>query len=258
MIAAARNPESYVAGSTPLNRVHMRYSSDIDIFHDAEERVAMTAEQDAAALAAAGFSVEWVRRTPGVQTLVARRGEDNARLEWFADSDFRFFPAVPDPQFGYMLHPLDLALNKASAAAGRRELRDLVDLTVVHETILPIGAVIWATVEKAPGFTPEGMIAEIRRNAHYPAEEWRRLVSSEPIDPVATMAKLRAALDAADAFVRQMSTDKIGLLFLEGDKVVQPDPHRLDADTPHAGSRRDHWPSSPEIAAAMMERFTAP
>jgi len=88
-----------------------------------------------------------------------------------------------DEEFGYVLHPVDLAMNKAMAAAGRREVRDLVDLVTVHETILPLGAVIWAAVEKAPGFTPEGLIAEIRRNINHPAAEWRALVSTEPLDP---------------------------------------------------------------------------
>src|SRR5207248_2198114 len=74
-------------------------------------------------------------------------------------------------------------MNKAMAAAGRRELRDLVDFVTIHERILPLGAVIWAAVEKSPGFTPEGLIAEIRRNSNYPATEWLKLVSSEPIDP---------------------------------------------------------------------------
>ena len=62
------------------------------------------------------------------------------------------------------------------AAAGRREVRDVVDLVTVHERILPLGAVIWAAVEKAPGFTPEGLIAEIRRNANYPLSEWPKLL----------------------------------------------------------------------------------
>ncbi len=39
-LASHRNPESYVAGSTPLTREASRYSSDIDVFHDREERVA--------------------------------------------------------------------------------------------------------------------------------------------------------------------------------------------------------------------------
>jgi hypothetical protein len=77
------------------------------------------------------------------------------------DSDYRFFPVVRDDMFGHVLHPVDLAMNKLMAAAGRRELRDLV---TVHETILPSGAVVWAALDKSPGFTPEGLIEEIRRD----------------------------------------------------------------------------------------------
>ena len=48
--AAHRNPESYVAGSVPLNRDGPRFSDDIDIFHDREESVALAAAQYAAVL----------------------------------------------------------------------------------------------------------------------------------------------------------------------------------------------------------------
>ena len=123
-----------------------------------------------------------------------RQGDAGTRLEWVVDSDYRYFPTVRDATFGYMLHPVDLAMNKVMAAAGRRALRDIVDLVTVHETILPLGAVIWAAVEKAPGFTPEGLIAEIRRNSHYPEAEWRALQSTAPLDPKDIMARLRAAL----------------------------------------------------------------
>ncbi len=36
---------------------------------------------------------------------------------------------------------------------------------------------------------------------------------------------------------------------------MQPDPTRLDSYQTHAGQRRGHWPSSPEISAAMFERL---
>jgi hypothetical protein len=98
----------------------------------------------------------WLRRLPLIYTAEVTQGEAGTRLEWVVDSDYRFFPTVPDETFGYVLHPVDLAMNKVMAAAGRRELRDIVDLVTVHETILPLGAVIWAAVEKSPGFTPEG------------------------------------------------------------------------------------------------------
>lgn len=254
-IAGARSPESYVGGSTPLNRNQSRYSFDIDIFNDNHERVALTADADAVSLVAAGFSVKWIRRLAGIHTLEAERSGETVRLDWVADSDFRFFPVVPDSLFGFMLHPIDLAANKVMAAANRRELRDIVDLVSIHDAILPLGAVVWAAVEKSPGFTPEALIGEIRRNSLYPRAAWEELRSSEPIEPDETMQRLRADLDQAEAFVVRMPTEKIGRLFLKDGKVVQPDPDRLDEYVEHAGQRRGHWPSNPEIAAAMMEAF---
>ena len=185
-------------------------------------------------------------------------GDAVPRLEWVVDSDFRFFPTMPDETFGYMLHPVDLAMNKVMAAAGRREVRDLVDLVTVHAEILSLGAVIWAAVEKSPGFTPEGLIAEIRRNANYPAADWRALLSTEPIDPKHVTSRLRSALDEAENFVTRMPTEKMGLLFLKDGHVVQPDPARLPDYQTHAGQRRGQWPGSSEIAAAMFERYRKP
>ncbi len=254
LISAQRNPESYVAGAAPLNRNAPRYSSDIDVFHDREERVSAAALNDAQTLQAAGYNVTWLRQLPLIYTAAIEHDDAGTRLEWVVDSDYRFFPTMRDETFGYVLHPVDLAMNKTMAAAGRREVRDLIDLITIHQKILPLGAVIWAAVEKSPGFTPEGLIAEIRRNAHYPAAEWRALASREPIDPQTVLADLRAGLDAAEAFVAEMPTDKSGLLFLQGVDVVQPDPDRLDSYRTHAGQRRGQWPSSAEITAAMFER----
>jgi hypothetical protein len=258
LLASHRDPESYVAGATPLNRESTRYSADIDVFHDREERVAAAALDDAQVLASAGYRVSWLRQLPLIYTAEVMQGDAVTRLEWVVDSDFRFFPTVPDDTFGYMLHPVDLATNKVMAAAGRREVRDLVDLVTVHETILALGAVIWAAVEKSPGFTPEGLIAEIRRNANYPAADWRALVSSQPIDPTDITLRLRSALDEAEAFVSRMPTEKMGLLFLKDGQVIQPDPGLLSDYQSHAGQRRGQWPGSPEITAAMFERYRKP
>jgi hypothetical protein len=133
------------------------------------------------------------------------------------------------------------------AAAGRREVRDLVDVVTVHETILPLGAVIWAAVEKSPGFTPEGLIAEIRRNSNYPAAEWRELSSVEPIDPKDITSRLRRALDEAEAFVNRMPTAKAGLLFLKDSQAVQPDPDRLDEYQTHAGRVEANGQAVPKL-----------
>jgi hypothetical protein len=153
-----------------------------------------------------------------------------------------------------VLHPVDLAANKIMAAAGRREPRDLVDLLTIHDRVLPLGAVVWAAVGKSLGFTPEGLINQVRR-ARYTDADFRRLASEPPVDPAATMTRLRQVLDEAAAFVARMPTDKAGLLFLEAGNVVQPDPDRLDSYQTHSGQRRGHWPSNPEITAAMFERY---
>jgi hypothetical protein len=255
LLASHRDPESYVAGSTPLNRNAPRFSDDIDIFHDREERVSQAAEEDAALLAKHCFDVQWIRRQPGIQALMASRGSETTKLEWVVDSDYRFFPTMPDELFGYLLHPVDLATNKIGAAYGRREPRDVIDLLMIHERILPLGPVVWAAAGKAPGFTPEGIINEIRRVARYTEADFRDLPSEPPVDAAATMTRLREILAEADAFVRCMPTDKVGLLFLKDGQVVQPDPEHLAEYETHHGQRRGQWPSSLEISSAMLERY---
>ena len=256
LLAARCDPDSYAAEAAALNRDAPRYSGEINVFHAREERAASAAAGDAHALESAGYGVRWIRREPAIYTVQVTGETGATHLEWVVDSEFRFFPVMPDDTFGYVLHPVDLATNKAMAAAGRREVRDIVDLLTVHETILPLGAVIWAAVEKAPGYTPEGLIAEIRRNSNYSAAEWRALAGTEPIDPNAVMTKLRAALDEAEAFVTRMPTEKIGWLFLQAGKVVQPDPGHLCNYQGHTGQTRGHWPTNAGITGAMLERYT--
>lgn len=254
LLASQRDPESFLAGSTPVNRNTLRYSGDIDVFHDREERVAAAALGDAKALEQAGYSVTWLRQLPSLYSAQIEIKGEATRIEWVVDSDYRFFPARPDGLMGYVLDPIDLAINKALAAAGRREVRDIVDLVHFHENILPLGAIVWAAVDKSPGFTPEGLIAEIRRNSRYPTAEWKSIVAAEPVDATWVLSRLRNALDEAEVFVAKMPTLKAGLLFLKEGNVVQPDPGHLESYQTHAGQRRGHWPSSSDLSSAMFER----
>ncbi len=254
LLAAHRNPESYVAGATALNQDGPRFSGDIDIFHDREESVAGAAGADADLLAEHGFAVRWLRREPGLHAALVQRSGDSTKLEWARDSDFRFFPTVEDDLFGYRLHLFDLAANKALAAGGRREPRDVLDLLYIHERHMPLGAVIWAAVANDPGYSPDSLITEIRRNARYRADDYADLELTEPVDAGAVARRLRAILDEADAFVRAMPEGKEGLAFLKDGKPVQPDPDNLRAYTEHAGQRRGLWPSSSEITSAMVYR----
>jgi hypothetical protein len=92
LLASHRDPESYVAGSTPFTANTARYSADIDFFHDREERVARAAEEDSALLEERGFALRWLRRDVTFYSVVVRRGDEATKLDWAVDSDFRFFP----------------------------------------------------------------------------------------------------------------------------------------------------------------------
>jgi hypothetical protein len=81
LFAAHRDPESDVAGASPLNRDALRISGDIDVFHDREERVAAAALNDTQALTAAGYGVSWLRQLPLIYTAEVTQGDASTRLE---------------------------------------------------------------------------------------------------------------------------------------------------------------------------------
>ena len=81
----------------------IRYSGDIDVFRDREERVAAAALNDAQVLAAAGYRVSWLRQLPLIYTAEVTQGDASTRLEWVVDSDFRFFPTMRDENL--RIHP---------------------------------------------------------------------------------------------------------------------------------------------------------
>lgn len=259
ILAVSRNPQSFVAGATPLNRGGPRTSEDIDIFHDRADGLLQVADADAVMLESRGYKVEWQRHREEICTATISDDEQATRLDWVVDSDFRFFPPAPSEVFGYVLHPMDIATNKALAAAGRREPRDAVDLITIHERFYPLGAVIWAAVAKDRGWSPESLIAEIRRSARYQDDDLAGLDMEPSMTAGALSNKLRAALNDAEAFVSRMPSEKAGLIFFDdNNRIVQPDPDRLERYGVHAGSRGGHWPSSADITSAMLDAWAEP
>ena len=255
-LAAQRSPDSYIAGGIAINRNGPRFSCDI--FHDSSDRLHAAAEADAAALAQAGYRVVWDRVRDGKREATVERGDGAMQLDWAADSAFRFFATQPDDLFGYVLHPVDLAANKAAAAADRRVPRDVVDLVTIHETVLPLGAVVSAAVGKFPGVTPEEMLAEIVRHSRFTAEEFQVLATDGPIDAPAMHRRIRAMLEAAERFIAALPCDAVGVLFMDGDTAVQPDVAALGRYRRNPGAPRGFWPSSPQIDRAMLETYGKP
>lgn len=52
-----------------------------------------------------------------------KRESHATKVEWARDSAWRFMPTVRDERVGWVLHPVDLAVNKIIALAGRDEAR---------------------------------------------------------------------------------------------------------------------------------------
>jgi hypothetical protein len=254
-LASQRSPDSYIAGGVAINRDGPRFSADIDIFHDSEAALEAAATADAAALTAAGFGVDWGRIRPGKRDAMVSRGGEAMPLEWVTDAAFRFFTTQPDVLFGYVLHPVDLATNKAAAAADRRVPRDVVDLLTIHDAVLPLGAVISAAVGKFPGVTPEEMLAEITRHSRFTVEEFQALATDAPLDAPDLHRRIRAMLEKAADYIAALPSEAVGVVFMEAEKAVQPELSRLTDYQRNPGAVRGFWPSSPEIASAMLELY---
>jgi hypothetical protein len=218
--------------------------------------VLAAARIDIAVLEREGLAVTWLRQEGTICSASIVDGAETTRLDWAADSDYRFFPAVPDADLGFVLHPVDLATNKVSAAVNRREARDAVDLATIHRHVLPLGAAIWAHVDKMPGFTPEQVISTLQRTTAYRDDDLADLETDAPIDAATLPGRLREALEDASAFVAAMPTEKAGVVFVDRHgRAVQPDPRRLTDYTEHRAARRGHWPSSPELQREMLRRL---
>jgi len=258
VLAGGRSLDRYVAGGVAINREGPRYSGDIDIFQDSEERLTSAAEADAASIVGAGLAFAWRKIQTGKRQAQIDGLGETMQLEWVADSDFRFFPAQPDELFGYVLHAVDLATNKAAAASDRREPRDVVDLVTIHENILPLGAVICAAVGRFPGLSPEEMLAEITRHSRFTAEEFRLLATERPLDVTVLHRRTRSMLEDAEHFISLIPSDAVGVVFLEDDKPVQPQLGALTKYKRRSGARGGVWPSSSDISRAMLERYPKP
>jgi hypothetical protein len=182
LLARNRSADSYVAGGIALNAQHpIRWSADVDLFHDVEAAVMRASDADVELLRQEGYDVRPDLWTPGFRRAWVARDGDGVRLEWCRDSAWRFFPIEPDELLGWKLHRFDALTNKALAMASRAETRDLVDL-VAHTSESPLHAVVWAACTKDPGFGPLLLLNEMRRNSRIDLAQLREMGAA--IDPL--------------------------------------------------------------------------
>ena len=240
LLASNRTEDSYLAGGAALHLQpnSKRYSNDLDYFHDSVERVASAFEQDRADLEKYNHQVQVQLNRPGyVRAIVSKAGQ-STNVEWAHDSAWRFMPPIKNDTVGYQLHPIDLAINKVLALAGRDEARDFVDVLMLDRDLLPLGALCWAAVGKDPGFSPGSLLELLKRRGRYQPEDYARLHLSEPVDLQQTKSRWLDALALAETFIAERNPDNIGCLYYDAtqQKFVAPATGALGANiAPHFG-----------------------
>jgi hypothetical protein len=256
-LATSPTDGRYLAGGAAMHFApnSTRYSDDLDFFHDSEARVASAFTTDRATLERAGYAVGVELSLPGFIRAVVRRDDDATRVDWAHDSAWRFMPLVRDALGGLLLHPVDLAINKVLALAGRDEPRDFVDILFVHERVLPLAGLCWAAVGKDPGLTPLSLLELLKRRGRYRPEDFARLRLAEPFDLSRAKDTWLAALAEADAFVRARPPEESGCLYyaVKRERFVLP---RSDEPLPNQGIMPHYGAPGgvlPRVADARLE-----
>jgi hypothetical protein len=214
-LATAPTDDRYLAGGAAIHFApnSTRYSDDLDFFHDSEARVAAAFGTDRERLQQAGYAVDLELSLPGFVRALVRRGGDATRVDWARDSAWRFMPLVRDPLGGLLLDPVDLAIHKVLAVAGRDEPRDFVDVLFVHERVLSLAALCWAAAGKDPGLTPLSLLELLRRRGRYRPEDFSRLHLAVPFDLAKARETWSSALADAEGFVRRRPPEEYGCLY---------------------------------------------
>jgi hypothetical protein len=166
---------------------------------------------------------------------VVRKGGDATKVEWARDSAWRFMPTVRDERVGFVLHPVDLAVKKVLALAGRDEPRDVLDVLHLHRRVLVLGALCWAACGKDPGYTPLSLLELLRRRGRVRPEDLARLDLAMPIDLQVLKQEWLEALDSVETFVGSRPPEEIGCLYYSASQPAFVDPRDAIDSVPHFG-----------------------
>jgi len=237
LLAENRTFDSYLAGGAAIliEPNTMRFSRDLDYFHDSEARVSEAFSVDQRLLLGRGYSIEVELSQPGYVRAIVRSGDDATKVEWARDSDWRFMPTLRDARVGFVLHPVDLAVNKVLALAGRDEPRDVLDTLHVHRRVLTLGALCWAACGKDPGFTPLSLLELLRRRGRLRPEDLARLDLAQDVDIQELKSEWLEALDSVEPFVESRPPGEIGCLFYSPSQRNFVDPRVVLDAVPHFG-----------------------
>lgn len=237
LLSGNRTFDSYLAGGAAIliEPNTTRISRDLDYFHDSESRVVEAFAADRQTLEKHGYAVEVDLNQPGYIRAVVSKGTEATKIEWARDSAWRFLPTIRDERVGFMLHPVDLAVNKVLALAGRDEPRDVLDTHYLHRNVLVLGALCWAACGKDPGFTPLSLLELLRRRGRIREEDLARLDLVTKIDLGIFKQEWLEALDSVEGFVAARPPDEVGCLYYSASRRAFVDPRDADDSLPHYG-----------------------
>lgn len=233
LLAVNRTCDSHLAGGAALHFQpdSIRYSNDLDYFHDSIERVATAFSADRKTLEENGYRINIEIKQPGYIRAKVFTDDGATKVEWAHDSDWRFMPTVYDKNIGFMLHPIDLAINKVLALAGRNESRDFIDVIYVHRTILSLGALCWAAAGKDPGFTPLSLLDLLQRRGRYHDADFQRLkLNHQMIDLRQLKTEWLGMLDDAAVFINARPGNELGCLYYSHTQSCFITPESGDVD----------------------------
>ena len=234
LLATNRTPESYLAGGAAINLEPntLRYSNDLDFFNDSVERTSTTYAHDVNLLELHGYTVTLRISQPGYLSAQVSKADQSTRIDWAHDSAWRFLPTLSHDRYGYLLHPIDLAINKVLALAGRDEPRDFLDTLCVHDTILSLGALCWAGAGKDPGFSPHSLLELLKRRGKYHQSDFDRLRLAATVSLTELKTRWLVALASAERLINSRPMNEIGCLYysLSGKCFVTPSPEDRPED----------------------------
>jgi hypothetical protein len=263
VLATNRTPQSVMAGGSVLNYHAFRLSDDQDLFHADGHALNAEVERDVGTLREHGFQVDVVQKSEGLfEAVVSASDQAPTVLQWVQSGLMNFFAAVPDPDFGYRLHFADLAVNKVDAAASRKEVRDFVDLYLIHTNVMPLWHAIWAAPGKNEQFSPTSIVEELRRkNSFSQARIDEEIESLVDIDAGEMGRTITTALNEAEEIALTLPAHLAGNLFLDHDDQLVNDPAAVvlglsDGSVKAVGPvPNGAIPSSPSIDRALVDRL---
>lgn len=237
LLSGNRTFDSYLAGGAAIliEPNTTRISRDLDYFHDSETRVAEAFAADRRSLQEQGYTVDVDLNQPGYIRAVVSKDTEATKIEWARDSAWRFMPTIRDSRVGFILHPVDLAVNKVLALAGRDEPRDVLDAHYFHRNVLTLGALCWAACGKDPGFTPLSLLELLRRRGRIRDEDLARLDLVATVDLRTLKQEWLEALDSVEIFVASRPSDEVGCLYYSASCRAFVNPREAVDAMPHYG-----------------------